>query len=468
MRHLISLGHRCDVAFQLRMHGQDNVAHFFDWLATSADAVTQIIAADFDVFYPDHLLLMTDVSPHYVMDRLTGVAFHHQFPMFAGHVPADFLLHYDAFIKKFDYLAERFRQYVSTKPVTLVRHQISKDEALRLEEAVIKRFPDADVRFLYLIDQVDTFETPFGHARYFLSDESSLGEPAVWATMLTEEGLIEFPYRHATAEILGNTHDDHNLSTENRFTESQLIAAVKANPRASAFALELSKYYHLHNEHAKSEEFAMIAAANSSDEAAARHLIALAQWRQGRIDVQTAANILCTLADGKVSSVLLRDCVAALAEAGRRVEALVYVDRALRIDAVNYWLYFEKAKLLLQAERFMEANLAIDRAMELGTYPDAFLHVKAKILEGLGQSGDAIALERQAIAMGAGFQSIFNLGGLCLRTGQYEEAVAIFESLLASACPHADTVQRFLDEAKQHIVDLYGQPAVEAAANDDV
>jgi hypothetical protein len=29
-------------------------------------------------------------------------------------------------------------------------------------------------------------------------------------------------------------------------------------------------------------------------------------------------------------------------------------------------------------------------------------------------------------------------------------------------------VQRFLDEAKQHIVDLYGQPAVEAAANDDV
>jgi hypothetical protein len=70
--------------------------------------------------------------------------------------------------------------------------------------------------------------------------------------------------------------------------------------------------------------------------------------------------------------------------------------------------------------------------------------------------------------MGAGFQSIFNLGGLCLRTGQYEEAVAIFESLLASACPHADTVQRFLDEAKQHIVDLYGQPAVEAAANDDV
>ena len=29
MRHLISLGYRCDVAFQLRMHSGENVSHFF-------------------------------------------------------------------------------------------------------------------------------------------------------------------------------------------------------------------------------------------------------------------------------------------------------------------------------------------------------------------------------------------------------------------------------------------------------
>ena len=229
MRHLISLGERCDVGFQLRMHGEENVAHFFDWLAGSAAAAIKVFEADFDVFHPDHLELRTNVTPHYVRDRVTGILFYHQFPLYRGNVSPDFLLNYDSFIKKFEYLAARMRDYLRSKPVTLVRRDITQAEALRLEAVVLSQYPEADVQFLYLNHRGDEFTTPRGHCRRLPQGGGSLGDPAVWAEMLLQEGLIETPYRRATAEILGSHHDDYNLATSNRFTEAQLLAAVPSS-----------------------------------------------------------------------------------------------------------------------------------------------------------------------------------------------------------------------------------------------
>jgi len=452
MRHLISLGERCDVAFQLRMHGRENVAHFFDWLACEPNGVISIFEQAFDVFHPDHLMLVTDATPHYVQDIPTGAKFHHQFPHYGGHVPVNFLLFYTPFIKKFTYLAARLRYYLDTKAVTLVRRDITEAEALRLEAAVLRLHPQADIAFLYLLSKGAPFSTPRGHARLMPYDGSSLGDPAAWSAMLREEGLIETPYRHATAEILGHAHDDHNLSTENRFSEAQLQEAVAANPLSEAFALELAAYYRARSQPAQAEALARTALTLSEGGAAAKHLLAAAQWMQGQIDAREAARLFCDLADDKASLALLRDCASALAAAGQRDEALTYIGRALRMDSLDRGLYFEKAKLLLQAERFSDADLAIEAAMALGAYPDIFLHVKAKILEGLGRRAEAIEAEQKSIAMGGGFQSIFNLGGLFMRTGQYEKAAYTLQSALAMAGPHADTVQRFLNEARQHIM----------------
>ena len=171
-RHLIGLGHRCDVAFQLRMHSEENVAHYFDWLATPIDGVIKIIEADFDVFHPDHLDLETDHNPHCVEDKITGTMFHHQFPLYAGHMQPDFLLYYDIFHRKFQHLANRFRTYMATKPVTLVRQHITGQEALQLEKAVAKCFPNADVQFLYVVRTGEEFTTPRGHARLLKGDGS--------------------------------------------------------------------------------------------------------------------------------------------------------------------------------------------------------------------------------------------------------------------------------------------------------
>ena len=91
MRKLISLGQNSDVAFQLRMHGEENVPHFFDWLSTPIDGVIRIIEEDFDVFYPDHLVLDTSSSPHHVVDRVTNAKFFHQFPLHNGECFAKFL-----------------------------------------------------------------------------------------------------------------------------------------------------------------------------------------------------------------------------------------------------------------------------------------------------------------------------------------------------------------------------------------
>lgn len=241
-RRLISLGRRCDIAFQLRMHSGDNTAHVFDWLSVPIPGVIRIIDRDFDVFAPQDLVYCGHSLPGYVMDRPTGTRFHHQFPFRDGRVDSDFLRAYDPFRAKFRHLAQRFRDYLATGPVTLVRSDLSEAEALQLEDVVVARFPQADVRFLYLVAEGDLFQTGLGRARR-LAAHRSVGDPLASAELFRDEGLIEAPFRLSTLDIFGRLEEGYNLSVDNRLTVAELEAAQAINPGNPGFAYELARLH---------------------------------------------------------------------------------------------------------------------------------------------------------------------------------------------------------------------------------
>lgn len=445
-RHLISIGHRCDVAFQLRMHGNENVAHFFDWLATPMDGVIKILDADFDVFKPDHLTLSLDHNPHAVQDRVTGTIFHHQFPLFAGHMQPDFLLHYQGFIAKFRHLAARFRTYMETRPVTLVRQFITREEALRLEEAVLGRFPGADVRFLYIVPQGKEFETPNGYARGLKHDGSSLGDPTEWVRVLSAEGLIGEPYRHGTVEILGAAHDDYNLSTDNRFSEAQLLAAIEANPRSVAFPLELARLYELKNQWAKCEEMAISALARAPRNEEAQFAATLAQWRLNNISAAEAAERFAPLvAQDNPAQPWLREAADACIAAGQLEVALHHINRALEAAPVDQRNHLLKLRCLFHANRLEEADLALSTAMQLGPVNDTYQHMRAKILASRNELAAALEIETGILQRAPkNVPSLMHAAALAEPLGRTQEVRLYFEQAMPFPSPHQKIMEQVM------------------------
>jgi tetratricopeptide (TPR) repeat protein len=452
MRHLISLGERCDVGFQLRMHGEENVAHFFDWLAGSAAAAIKVFEADFDVFHPDHLELRTNVTPHYVRDRVTGILFYHQFPLYRGNVSPDFLLNYDSFIKKFEYLAARMRDYLRSKPVTLVRRDITQAEALRLEAVVLSQYPEADVQFLYLNHKGDEFTTPRGHCRRLPQGGGSLGDPAVWAEMLLQEGLIETPYRRATAEILGSHHDDYNLATSNRFTEAQLLAAVAANPEHVPYLLELSKWYASKGRHQEAAETAFLALIKAPRAPEVMAHSALMQRRTGgTFTPEMLLEALAAVPAGKPNTNLLLDTAIALTDADRFAEALVLLNKSARLAPLDHRHCWQKAQCLFRTGEFVKAEYALDATLRLTPAAATHYFLRARIMHAQGRAEQALQAARaaqEAFGKSPGFMAWLNLADLFMEIGAGEPAISAYKTALPLAGPHAGTVRKRIAKAE--------------------
>ncbi len=172
MRRLISLGYKCETAFQLRMHTGDASAQFFDWMmAPQVQSIVDVLDRDFDVFAPEHLgISVNRAGDRNVKDMVTGLSLPHAFPKIGRHVAADFMIVYGDFLARMRHLAARLRQSVAEGPVTFVRRRATVDEAEALERAVFRRFPAADARFLYVADHA--FTTAHGHARSGLPESA--------------------------------------------------------------------------------------------------------------------------------------------------------------------------------------------------------------------------------------------------------------------------------------------------------
>ena len=380
MRKLIGLGHRCDVAFQLRMHSGDNTAHFFDWLACPPSAVIRVLDRNFDVFHPDHLQ-RRDTPHDHLVDRMTGVYFWHQFPMRDAQLIADPLEFYAAFSAKFAYLAQRFRETVTHSPVTLVRRGIEHAEAERLESAFFARFPGADARFLYLTNKRPGFATTAGHSAYLSEDDGSLGDPDQWARLLVAENLVDAPYRLCTADILG-ADGDHNLGFDDRFEDDQLRRGIEAGPEQIGFRMELARQQIKRGDltdAADTLHAAEVLAGQDSDIAIERLIV---EWRLDRLPSDAAATHL-------IRSGLPRHTtqphhyVQLLIDAGRGARARHACNLFLRHRAFDAHLYLLKARGCLIANMLREAERAIERAIVLEPGHTEALAVHATVLSRL-------------------------------------------------------------------------------------
>lgn len=427
-RSLISLGWRCDTAFELRMHGAENVAHFFDWLVTPMEGLFRILENDFNVFYPEDLVLCKEhPHPSYVKDMPTGVIFHHQFPVYMSDMQPDFLLHYPVFIKKFKYLAERFRAYMRERPITLVRQNISESEAHKLEEIIARLYPQSDVKFLYVNQGGDVFETPMGRS-YIVKQEGSLGIPAEWVKVLEAESLINEPYRHSTLDIFGSLQHDYNLDTDHRFTDEQLREAIKFNPNKTEFRLELARWYAIRGMWEQAENEALLAVIENQDSVEAKCAAIQAQLRCGRIDArQAAADLSLIVEKVRPQEEWLYELSRYCLEAGELDKALAYIRKGLEIAPTKLNSYLLLADILWQQYRFNELQRPLELYQKVTPLPAFYEHFLAHAYEANGNLEAALAAEDRCLAHGLRYDALYLKSGILLKLGRCKEALEVCE-----------------------------------------
>lgn len=380
-RTLISLGQACDVAFQIRMHTGDNTSHFFDWLATPAEGLIHILKNDFDVFHPDHLCLREKGSQLFVEDIETGVRFFHQFPNRRGRAYESYLVHYPEFIEKFRFLAERFRETVQTKTVTFVRQGISASEAERLEEVFFERFPNVDVEFLYIVPPGAGFKASRGLVVEQELRKRGFGDIVQWASMLQSLNLIEKPFRISTVEILSKNASEYNFTYENRHSEESLYTACRNNPNNPWFQYELALNYIGQSMFKKAADTILNAIKLYGPNPEFQRVALKVDAKSGKVSTDHLANFLAKLFDEMPDNLNIgHDLLDALVETGQIVEGLRLANNLLATEPYNARVYFNKAKCLQLLGEHRLAELAIDRAIDVGPAVAQYYMLKESIL----------------------------------------------------------------------------------------
>ena len=73
---VLSLGHSCDTAFQIRRNFKQGEAYPFDWLMTPYPVLMELIGRDFSGFLMDENL---EAAGKYVVDKKHGISMLHDF-----------------------------------------------------------------------------------------------------------------------------------------------------------------------------------------------------------------------------------------------------------------------------------------------------------------------------------------------------------------------------------------------------
>jgi len=393
IRKLISLGVRCEVAFQLRQHSGDNTAHYFDWLITPPEGLLRIIRDDFPAFEPQNAgLRKGNERSGCVVDKATGVCFVHQFPRRGKLIAPDYLAHYPALNTKFNYLADRFRSTLRDHPVCFVRRDMTEEMALRLEGAMRARFPKADVCFLYVNAGCAPFITPLGHSVELSAHTTGLGDSLAWSKLLVAERLVERPFRLATAQVLSANLGDNHIAEEDRHPVEALTMAMRVNPQNPWFAHEFGIWA------LKRKKFRR--AARLAEEALAVEP-GNPQFIELRLRALLGARAIPpNEALEQVTEVLKlspRSSLSALAAhlnllLGQSDQSLALLSEGLARDPYNADLHTLTAEALFSEGRLAEAEAAINAALNLHPAGKALVALKAKILCARGEPEDALQL----------------------------------------------------------------------------
>lgn len=243
---IISLGHSCNVAFQIRTHTGDNQSHFFDWLATPQEGLLSILRNNFDVFRPENLKITSKRGIKCITDTKTNINFYHQFPLIGNEPIEEFLSYYPIFKAKFDYLALKFKNEVQHNPVCLIRSLTQKSKAIEIEQAFFSTFPNAKAKFLYVNEgnQAELFKTGNGQSVHIPSNGLRFGSTSKWAQVFKDLGLINIGYQLTNAQIFSKNHqDDFSLYSNPPYTQEDLFEAIQINPLNIEWHIEILEHY---------------------------------------------------------------------------------------------------------------------------------------------------------------------------------------------------------------------------------
>jgi tetratricopeptide (TPR) repeat protein len=389
MRRLISLGEACEVAFQLRQHSGDNTAHLFDWQTTPVAGLIDLVESGLSTPLPEELhLLKPGTRLSAVLHGPTGIRYVHQFPRRGKVIPAEFLADYPAFASRFEHLAARLRATLREHPVTLVRRGVSRAEALRLEDAMRRAFPSADMRFLYVNASGAPFETPLGRAAKLVAPDTPFGDSFAWAELLGKERLVGAPFRLAPAQIVrGGT--DNQLEEADGHPLAYLMEGRRINPDNPWFPYELGWNALRRRRHRRATAFAREALDANPDNPDFIELVLRANVARRRLPRETALRQALLVLDVAEHPGLLTLSVDLALALGWMPEALDLAERGLRSELHSDGLHLRKAQALFAGGRLQEADAAVDEALALHPDGKAYVALKAKTLTALGRTGEA-------------------------------------------------------------------------------
>ena len=279
-----------------------------------------------------------------------------------------------------------------------------------------------------------------------------MGIPSEWIKVLQDEGLIDIPYRHSTAEIFGAAHDDHNLSTDNRFSEPQLREAIALNPQKIEFRLELFRWYAIRNQWDKAEEEALLAVTRAPQDRRVQYAAIQAQWRSGRISAEAATARLAPLLHTQSPPPdWLAEMSSMLLSARKPEDACWNIKQALDISPTEQYLYFKLADCLFHLGRQDALIRSIETARRLGKIPAHYEHILATAYEAQGKLQDALQAANRSVSLEVNFDNLYTQAGILLRLERQSEAIGTCEMARPFAGKYIEALERRIEEIKRKI-----------------
>jgi len=206
---VISLGHQCDTALQLRNsvvkhYGLRARAYPFDWIISPFNALFRCLEENFNNFLNPRYLELYSHMPNAtgIKDNYYGFRFVHDFSTdyysapedpFRAMVVTELAPHIGPIREKYKRRVERFRRTLAGKDsIVFIRTVITKEQALRLQKLIATKYPSLDF-MIVAIDITPEMKTDWnipGIKNYYVPDRWEIGSDD-WTRIFNDIGLLQ-------------------------------------------------------------------------------------------------------------------------------------------------------------------------------------------------------------------------------------------------------------------------------------
>ncbi len=243
-----------------------------------------------------------------------------------------------------------------------------------------------------------------------------------------------------------NAHDTNHLS------ETQLRAAIAADPQKNSLRLKLARLLMAKEAWAEAEHEALIALARAPGDPAAFYITTLARGHAGSLGEDEVLAALLPLPDTQdVPPDWHAETASLLFKLGNLPEALRCIHRAIAAAPDRQEFYIQEAEILYRQRDFAALPLALQAARRLGPLSAHYDHLLANALEATGALDEALEACARAMAGGISFHYFFTHAGLLSRLGRLPEALAACERAMPLAGGLMPALQQRMDEIKARL-----------------